>query len=287
MINVTEGALAEFQSSNPEWMNNKKNSEHFSKEVLSLPTDKVNAKEQVRKSFNNIDELTASIQENGQLQPIVVDPENSEGIFIIQAGERRYLACKKLGVNVFAIVNNRDESNSDLEVLQTIENIQRDNLTPFEIGEALQKMTDKYGYTQEQIAQKIGKNKTYVNRYLSVNSISEDLLMAAKESGTKDPRLIVSARRIHAIKPKLAIKMLAKNASRKEMDDTLTKLKAGKRPRRENTKHSVKVTLGVNDRACIVVKKIDELNVEVLFSDNKQSQITGNSTVVLLSVQGD
>ncbi|MEE9395687.1 MAG: ParB/RepB/Spo0J family partition protein [Methylococcales bacterium] len=278
-INSSDGILPSVQ-----------NSEYFAKEVLSLPTNKVKANEQVRKTFTNIDELAASISEHGQQQPIVVDPENSDGFFIIQVGERRFQACKKLGIYVLAIVNNRNEGNSDLDVLQIVENIQKDDLTPFEIGKALQNMADNYGYTQEQIAKKIGKSTAYVGQHLRVNSIREDLKKIIQKAKLFDRIILDTLGRIDVIKPKLAEKLVENNATRKQCKGALEKLKKGKRvavkPKGKSQNlimirsEGLKGIYEHNSTPCIIAKKLDHetavitdtetgLIANVLFSELK------------------
>ena len=247
--------------------------------MLSLPTDKVKANEQVRKTFNNIDELAVSISEHGQQQPIIVDPENSDGIFIIQTGERRFQACKKIGINVLAIVNNREDSNSDLEVLQIIENVQRDDLTPFEIGESLQRIEDKYGYTQEQLAEKIGKNTSYVSEHLRINSIRDDLKLIIKKAKMLDRKTIGTLGRIDAVKPKLAQKLVENKATRNECLDALSKLKKGKRetvksgPKKQNPVmtefQGFRAETEHNSEPCIITKKLDHETAEITYTESK------------------
>ncbi|MEE9356170.1 MAG: ParB/RepB/Spo0J family partition protein [Methylococcaceae bacterium] len=292
LINDSE-ALSDFINFSDGQLPTSQNSEHFSKEVLSLPTDKVKAKEQVRKTFSNIDELADTITEHGQQQPIVVDPENEDGFFIIQAGERRYQACIKLGINVLAIVNDREDSSSDLEVLQVIENGQRDDLTPFEIGEALQKMIDKYGYTQEQIAEKIGKNVSYIGQHIRVNSIRDDLKKTIQNAKLFDRGMLETLARIDEIKPKIAVNLVENNATRKECKDALAKLKKGKqvavKPKPEDKNlimirgDGFKASLSHQDKLCLITKKLDHETAEITYTESK---LTANIPFSELTVTG-
>lgn len=108
------------------------------KEVLTVPVDDVVSKVQVRKRFRNIEELAATMLTEGQQSPIIVFPKNEEGKFVIQKGERRWRACKHAGIDTIdLVVNDKVQNNLDETAGELIENIQRDDLTPVEIAEAL------------------------------------------------------------------------------------------------------------------------------------------------------
>ena len=130
--------------------------------------------EQPRRHFDEagLAELAASIDKHGLLQPIAVrhDPEAERG-FVIVAGERRYRAHRRLGretIPAILTTSNPDE-------LALIENIQREDLSPIEEAQALQRMVERYGYTQEELAKVIGKNHTTVSHTLKLNSLPETL----------------------------------------------------------------------------------------------------------------
>ncbi|QQK62606.1 ParB/RepB/Spo0J family partition protein (plasmid) [Shewanella sp. LC6] len=138
------------------------------KEVLTVPVDDVVSKVQVRKRFRNIEELAATMLTEGQQSPIIVSPKNEEGKFVIQKGERRWRACKLAGIETIdLIVNDKVQSNLDETVGELIENIQRDDLTPVEIAEALNQLIED-GWKQIDIVERIGKNISYVSTHLSL-----------------------------------------------------------------------------------------------------------------------
>lgn len=119
---------------------------------------------QPRTHFENekIQELSVSIQQNGLLQPIVVRPYN--GKYQIVVGERRYRACKLAKLDeVPCIVQTLDEQQTATAAI--VENIQRENLSPIEEALAYQQLIDTQNLTQEQLAQKVGKN----NQQLLIN----------------------------------------------------------------------------------------------------------------------
>jgi ParB family chromosome partitioning protein len=116
---------------------------------------------QPRKIFRaeDLQELVQSVKEKGVLQPIVVR-KRGEGWEII-AGERRYRAAQKLGLLTIPAV---EVQASDVESLEIalIENLQRADLSPLEEAEGYQRLSDEFQMTQEQIAQKVGKDRATV-----------------------------------------------------------------------------------------------------------------------------
>ena len=128
------------------------------KEVLTVPVDDVVSKVQVRKRFRNIEDLAATLLTEGQQSPIIVFPKNEEGKFVIQKGERRWRACKHAGIETIdLVVNDKVQNNLDETAGELIENIQRDDLTPVEIAEALNLFVEE-GWKQKDIADRLGKN---------------------------------------------------------------------------------------------------------------------------------
>lgn len=106
-----------------------------------------------------IQELSASIQQNGLLQPIVVRPY--QGKYQIVVGERRFRACKLAGLQeVPCLVQELDEKQTATAAI--VENIQRENLSPIEEALAYQQLLDTQNLTQEQLAQKVGKKQSTI-----------------------------------------------------------------------------------------------------------------------------
>lgn len=130
--------------------------------VLSLPMHKIRPNpNQPRKYFDTIsmEELSASIEEFGVIQPITVR-KVFDGYEIV-AGERRFRASENVGLDTIpAIVINADEEKSALIAL--LENLQREDLCFFEIAEGYRKLIQERGFTQEELAQKIGKSQSTI-----------------------------------------------------------------------------------------------------------------------------
>jgi len=121
---------------------------------------------------DSLTELADSIREHGVLQPILVRPAGSK--FELIAGERRWRASGMAGrESIPAIVVDFDEQTA-LEV-SIIENLQREDVSPLEEAVMFRKMTDTFGYSVRQLAQKVGKDKGYVENRLRLTEAPPDI----------------------------------------------------------------------------------------------------------------
>lgn len=130
---------------------------------------------QPRKTFSPdaLEELKNSIIENGILQPIIIRKSTIKGYEIV-AGERRFRAAKEAGLSVVpAVVRNFNDS--QMMELALLENLQRENLSPIEEAEAYHSIMEKLGYTQEAIADKMGKSRSHVANHLRLLTMPEIL----------------------------------------------------------------------------------------------------------------
>lgn len=110
-----------------------------------------------------IDEMAETIKERGQLQPITVAPKDAEGRYRIMFGERRWRACKKLGVQVRAIVNKTDDI-EQVRIDQFIENDQREDLSTADMIRFVTGQVEK-GRSLAELARATGRNRTLLTRY--------------------------------------------------------------------------------------------------------------------------
>jgi ParB family transcriptional regulator, chromosome partitioning protein len=121
---------------------------------------------------DSLTELASSIREHGVLQPILVRPSGSK--FELIAGERRWRASGMAGrESIPAIVVEFDEQTA-LEV-SIIENLQREDVSPLEEAAMFRKMTETFGYSVRQLAQKVGKDKGYVENRLRLSDAPADI----------------------------------------------------------------------------------------------------------------
>ncbi|MDD2706715.1 MAG: ParB/RepB/Spo0J family partition protein [Verrucomicrobiae bacterium] len=119
-----------------------------------------------------LDELVSSIREKGVLQPITVRPRDQH--FEIIAGERRFRACQKLGLETIPVLVKNATDEETLE-LALIENLQREDLDPIEEARGYRHLTSSFSLTQEQIAVKIGKKRATVANALRLLDLPDEV----------------------------------------------------------------------------------------------------------------
>jgi ParB family chromosome partitioning protein len=138
---------------------------------------------QTRRSLDEraLEELAASIRAAGVLQPIVLR-YTSSGRYQLIAGERRWLAAQRAGMaTVPALV--RQASNEQAMEMTIIENLQREDLNPMEQARAFERLGREFGLTQEQVAQRTGKERSSVANYLRLLKLPAEA-QAAVEQGS-------------------------------------------------------------------------------------------------------
>ncbi|MDZ4677304.1 MAG: ParB/RepB/Spo0J family partition protein [Oligoflexia bacterium] len=130
---------------------------------------------QPRKQFvsEKIQELAASIKEKGILQPIVARKIGQDQFEII-AGERRWRAAQLAGLQKVPVILKEVQNQESLE-LALIENLQRHDLNPIEEGEAFQQLCDEFGLSQQEVAQKVGKDRATVANTLRLLGLSPEV----------------------------------------------------------------------------------------------------------------
>ena len=140
---------------------------------IDLDLIKPNAQQpRTRFTENNLEELTQSIKANGVVQPILVRKKGTT--YEIVAGERRWRASQRAGLQkIPAII--KDVSDEKLLELALIENIQRQELNAIEEARAYRKLIDTLGLTQEMVAGRVGKDRTFIANYLRLLKLPDDL----------------------------------------------------------------------------------------------------------------
>lgn len=145
---------------------------------FDCPIDKiVPNKYQPRSEFNQQDlqELSDSIQEKGVIQPLIVTQNEENGFYELIAGERRLRASKLAGLSHVPVVVMDIENEDSLLELALIENIQRTDLNPIEEADAYRKLIEKFGYTQEETAKRVGKQRSTVTNMLRLLKLPESV----------------------------------------------------------------------------------------------------------------
>ena len=163
---------------------------------------------QPRKVFKSIDQLAKSIEENGIIQPLVVQ-EQSAGKYTIIVGERRYWAAKQLKLEAVPCIVRSDlgQDQAKLLVLQLLENDQREAVSPLEEAEALAVLAKDY--TQGQMAKELGRDAGWISIRLGLLQASERIQNLVKEGLIEDVRTLHELRKFETDHPKKAQDLLA------------------------------------------------------------------------------
>lgn len=171
-------------------------------------------------------ELSASIREHGVLEPILVRKRSPDGFEII-AGERRWRAAQQAGLKEVPIfVHDLDDAAAFEAAL--VENLQREDLNPLETARAFQRLVDDYGYTQEVIATKVGKERSTVANALRLLKLPKDVmdLVEGGQLSEGHARALLSAPSVSGMK-KLARAAISKGWSVREAERQARKLARG------------------------------------------------------------
>lgn len=132
-------------------------------------------KDQPRKKFDEeaLKELADSIKIHGVLQPILV--VNRDGRYLIVAGERRWRASKLAGIKEIPCIV-EDFTNSEIKEISIIENLQRKDLSPIEEAKAIKELIDEFGWTQEVVAERLGKSRPAISNTLRILSLEPEVI---------------------------------------------------------------------------------------------------------------
>ena len=126
-------------------------------------------------------ELSSSIKENGVIQPIAVRPNKYEpGKYEIVAGERRWLASQKAGLNEVPVIVLDIDDQKSLEIA-IVENVQRQDLNPIEEAKGYQRLTKEFGYDHEKISKFMSKSRSHISNTLRLLSLPEDVIGLIEE----------------------------------------------------------------------------------------------------------
>ncbi|GEN50128.1 ParB/RepB/Spo0J family partition protein [Alkalibacterium pelagium] len=168
---------------------------------------------QPRRHFDEdaLNELAASIKVSGVLQPIILRKSSVKGYEII-AGERRFRASKLAGKDsIPAIV--RELNEEVMMQVAILENLQREDLTSLEEAEAYNMMMDKLSMTQEMVAERLGKSRSYIANHLRLLSLPEEVKKLVQEGKLSNGQ----ARTLLGLKDKSKIKKLARRAVKEKL----------------------------------------------------------------------
>lgn len=144
--------------------------------VVEVPVDQLRANpEQPRKQFSeeHLSELTESVREKGVIQPILAE-EADDGTYLIIAGERRFRAARRAGLSRVPVLPRRFSHEEKLEIA-LIENLQREDLNPIDEADAYRSLMEGASLTQDELARRLGLNRSTVANALRLLRLPEDL----------------------------------------------------------------------------------------------------------------
>ncbi|SMO71297.1 ParB/RepB/Spo0J family partition protein [Ruegeria faecimaris] len=143
---------------------------------LTIPIEKLHANpNQPRRTFarEHLDELAASVKEKGIIQPLIVR-EIAEGDYEIVAGERRWRAAQMAQLHDIPVIV-RDFDDTEVLEVAIIENIQRADLNAVEEAAGYKQLMDRFGHTQEKLAEALGKSRSHIANLLRLLSLPMDV----------------------------------------------------------------------------------------------------------------
>ncbi len=237
---------------------------------------------QPRTNFNKteLEELSNSISEYGVIQPITVR-KIEENKFQIISGERRYRACKLALVKKVPVYIRETEDNKMLE-LALIENIQRQDLDPIEIGISYQKLIDELGLTQEKLAKKIGKKRSTISHYLRLLNLHPII-----QAGLRDFMLTVGHAKCllsitnHNTQLDIYNKIISKNLSVRETE----KITQNKILKKEIIENKIIISKELKKEEENLQEKLDaNVQIKSFKNGSLNIQITCNSQDELMKI---
>lgn len=136
--------------------------------------------EQPRVDIGDLTDLTDSISQNGVLEPLLVKP-NGDGTWMIIAGERRWRAANLAGLSEVPCIE-LDIDEKSIAEIALIENLQRKDLTIWEEADGLAFLSQRFGYTHEEIAKKISKSRSTVTESMTIAGLPDDIRQRCRQA---------------------------------------------------------------------------------------------------------
>ena len=181
---------------------------------------------QARSELGNIQELMDSIKSKGVLEPILVRPKADR--FEIIAGERRYIASKNISLKEIPCIEMDVQENEAMEIA-LIENLQRKDLDLFEETDGLNALIDLYGYSHQEVSEKIGKARSTITEILSISKVPDKVREIIKTSGvfSRSTIIEIAKQKSDSDMLKFARQIVERRLTREDTRD-LSKLIKGK-----------------------------------------------------------
>ena len=230
--------------------------------ISSVLISKINTNPlQPRKEFKKelLDDLAASIKENGVISPITVREDGKK--FTLIAGERRLRASQLIGLKDIPAYIIEVKNSSDMMQLALIENIQRENLNPMEESEAYYLLQDKFNFSQSDIAKSVGKSRSTITNSLRLLQLPNEIRASLKENkiSAGHARAILAAGSSQAML-KLWKQILKDNLSVRSAEDLSKKSKKSKNNKRTNKKSKNKYLISLENELISIFGTKVQLN---------------------------
>ncbi len=209
--------------------------------ITELELDKIAPNEyQPRKVFDDgkLKELAASIKEQGVIQPIIV--HRAGGGYGLIAGERRWRAARLAGLKTIpALV--KEATKRELLEMALIENIQREDLNPLEAAEAYKRLQDEFKLTQEDLARRVGKERSTVTNFLRILGLSREIKqeIAAGNLSMGHAKAILSLERVRD-QAQAAMHITRKGLSVREAETLVGRMKNPPQEKKARLSHELK-----------------------------------------------
>lgn len=222
---------------------------------------------QPRKHFDEekLNELAESIRVSGVIQPLIV--RNADNGYELVAGERRWRASRIAKLKkVPCIIRDYDEKQNALVAI--IENMQRENLNPIEEAEGLKSMTEKFGLTQEQVSNSLGKSRTYITNSIRLLKLPKDIqeMISDGQMSAAHGRTIINI--ADPDKQRAICDKVVKNGlSVRETENLADKIKDEIKPNRKKRK----------------TKKVTAKTSDIIATENELRRLTGTK----VNIAGD
>ncbi|MBH0333075.1 MULTISPECIES: ParB/RepB/Spo0J family partition protein [Brevibacillus] len=203
---------------------------------------------QPRKEFEQsaIEELAQSIKEHGIIQPLIVR-KSIKGYELV-AGERRLRAAKLAGLKEVPVVV-KAYTDQQLMEIALIENLQRENLNPLEEAEAYDKLISHHDYTQEQLAQKIGKSRPHVANMLRLLQLPEKIrkMVSAAELSMGHSRALLGVTD-KKVQQQLANDVVEKGLSVRQLEELVKQLNVSRETKKKKSAKNEPVLIEMEER---------------------------------------
>ena len=185
---------------------------------------------------DKLKELAGSIRENGVIQPLIV--REAENGYELVAGERRWRASRIAGLRTIPCIV-RDFDDRQNAIVAIIENMQREDLNPIEEAIGLKSMTEKYGFTQEQVSASLGRSRTYITNSIRLLKLPEEIqqYVSSGQMSAAHGRTIINIPD-KARQKEIADKIIRNDLSVRATERLAEKVKDELRPERKRRKRA-------------------------------------------------